>query len=213
MLRLTTTLPTKTVYLAASASRVQSFSKRQRSATSVALLMAPSPERACKKHIARGLNYDRIMSPTLVSELRLAVSHYHNVAQPTDYGKNDPRALGIPGVNINQFTSGMVGIQINDGFSNPLTGYSASLPWIRAEANVDIVNTWTKTIGNHTIKWGGDLKRVRDDLLQDQTFSPRGIYYFGAQQTALATLNGAALRIVQDGHRQRLRFVLARHSL
>ena len=92
-------------------------------------------------------------------------------------------------MNINPFTSGMLGIKINDGFSNPLIGYSASLPWTRAEANVDIVVAWTKTIGNHTIKWGGDLKRVRDDLLQDQTFSPRGLYYFGAQQTALATLN------------------------
>jgi hypothetical protein len=133
------------------------------------------------------LNYDRIVTPSLVSELRIAVSHYHNVATPTDYGKNDTTALGIPGVNINPFTTGTVGIQINDGFSNPLIGYSASLPWIRAEANVDIVNTWTKTLGNHTFKWGADLKRVRDDLLQDQTFSPRGIYYFGAQQTALAT--------------------------
>jgi hypothetical protein len=142
-----------------------------------------------QKTYSAGLNYDRIMSATLVSELRIAVSHYHNQATPTDYGKNDAEALGIPGVNINPFTSGMVGIQINDGFSNPLTGYSASLPWIRAEANVDIVNTWTKTIGNHTIKWGGDLKRVRDDLLQDQTFSPRGIYYFGANQTALYVKN------------------------
>jgi hypothetical protein len=141
-----------------------------------------------QKTYSAGLNYDRIFSPTLVSEVRIAVSHYHNEAQPTDYGKNDTSALGIPGVNINPFTTGTVGIQINDGFSNPLIGYSASLPWIRAEANVDIVNTWTKTIGNHTIKWGGDLKRVRDDLLQDQTFSPRGVYYFGASQTALATL-------------------------
>jgi hypothetical protein len=144
-----------------------------------------------QKTYSGGLNYDHIFSPNLVSEVRLAVSHYHNTATPTDYGKNDAQAVGIPGVNINPFTTGMVGIQINDGFTNPLVGYSASLPWIRAEANVDIVNTWTKTIGNHTIKWGFDLKRIRDDLLQDQTFSPRGLYYFGAQQTALATVTAS----------------------
>ncbi|HEY3939601.1 MAG TPA: TonB-dependent receptor [Bryobacteraceae bacterium] len=143
-----------------------------------------------QKTYSAGLNFDRIFSPTLVAEVRLAVSHYHNAAYPTDYGKDDASAIGIPGVNINPFTSGMVGIQINDGFTNPIVGYSASLPWIRAEANVDIVNTWTKTLGNHTAKWGFDLKRVRDDLLQDQTFSPRGVYYFGNQQTALATSNG-----------------------
>jgi hypothetical protein len=138
-----------------------------------------------QKTYSGGINYDRVITPTLLTEARLAVSHYHNEAQPSDYGSNDATNIGIPGVNINQFTSGMVGIQINDGFSNPLLGYSASLPWIRAEVNVDAVNTWTKMIGNHTLKWGVDLKRVRDDLLQDQTYSPRGIYYFGNQQTSI----------------------------
>ena len=134
-----------------------------------------------------GVNYDRIVSPTLVAELRIGVAHYHNEANPSDYGSADAQKLGIPGVNINQFTSGMVGININDGISQPMVGYSASLPWIRAEANVDVVNTWTKTKGNHTIKWGIDLKRLRDDLLQDQTYSPRGLYYFGNEQTGLCT--------------------------
>jgi len=50
---------------------------------------------------------------------------------------------------------------------------------------VDIVNTWTKILGNHTIKFGGDLRRVRDDLLQDQTFSPRGVYRFNTNQTSI----------------------------
>ena len=84
-----------------------------------------------QKTYSGGLNYDRIFSPTLVVEFRLGVSHYHNEAQPSDYGTNDSTDLGIPGVNISQFTSGIVGIQINDGFSNPVVGYSASLPWVR----------------------------------------------------------------------------------
>jgi hypothetical protein len=134
-----------------------------------------------------GLNYDRIISPSLVAELRLAISYYHNEAVPSDYGINDATSLGIPGVNISQFTSGMVGIYLNDGISQPMVGYSASLPWVRSEVNVDLVNTWTKTKGNHNFKWGADLKRLRDNLLQDQTYSPRGIYYFGNEQTALCT--------------------------
>jgi hypothetical protein len=137
-----------------------------------------------QKTYVSGINYDRVLSPSLVTELRLAVSHYHNEAQPSDYGSNDATNIGIPGVNISQFTSGMVGINIGDGISNPIVGYSASLPWVRAEANIDVVNTWTKTKGNHTIKWGIDLKRIRDDLLQDQTYSPRGIFDFSHYQTA-----------------------------
>ncbi len=138
-----------------------------------------------QKTYSGGINYDSIITPTLVSEVRLAIAHYHNEAQPSDYGKNDAAAIGIPGVNISPFTSGMVGIQINDGFSNPVVGYSPSLPWVRAEANIDLVDTWTKTWNNHTFKFGMDYKRIRDDLLQDQTYSPRGIYFFGNQQTGL----------------------------
>jgi len=138
-----------------------------------------------------GLNYDHIFSPTLLTEFRVGVSYYNNIAQQSDYGQNDTTAIGIPGVNISPFTTGFVGIQLNDGISAPMTGYSASLPWVRSEANVDIVNTWTKTLKNHTVKFGIDLKRIRDNLLQDQTYSPRGIIYFGNEQTALCVLNSA----------------------
>jgi hypothetical protein len=134
-----------------------------------------------------GLNFDHIFSATFLAELRLGVSYYNNVAQPSDYGQNDSTAIGVPGVNISPFTSGFLSTQLNDGISQPMTGYSASLPWVRAEANIDLVNTWTKTLRNHSIKFGFDLKRVRDNLLQDQTYGPRGIYYFGSQQTALCT--------------------------
>ncbi len=33
-----------------------------------------------------GLNYDRIFSSTLIMELRIGAAHYHNEAQPSDYG-------------------------------------------------------------------------------------------------------------------------------
>jgi outer membrane receptor protein involved in Fe transport len=132
-----------------------------------------------------GLNYDHVFSSTLVTEARIGVAHYHNEAIPSDYGSNDATKVGIPGVNISPFTSGMVGIQIQNTFTQPLVGYSASLPWVRAEANIDVVNTWTKIHRNHTFKFGVDLRRVRDDLLQDQTFSPRGIYNFNTNQTSI----------------------------
>jgi hypothetical protein len=130
-----------------------------------------------------GLDYTHIIGPTLVADLRLGVSYYNNIAQNTDYGVNDSTAIGVPGVNISPFTSGFVSTSLGDGISSPMTGYSASLPWVRSEANVDLVNTWTKTHGNHTFKFGFDLKRVRDNLLQDQTYGPRGIYNFGNEQT------------------------------
>jgi hypothetical protein len=129
------------------------------------------------------INYNHIFSPTLIMEARAGVNRYRNEAQQIDYGKNDAEALGIPGVNVSDFTSGMVGIDIS-GYSSPFVGYSASLPWIRAETNIDLVNSWTKMAGNHTIKGGAELRRIRDDLLQTQTYSPRGLYRFRSPQTS-----------------------------
>jgi hypothetical protein len=130
------------------------------------------------------LSYDRIFSPTLITQTRFGVSRYRNDAQQVDYGTKASDALGIPGVNLSDFTSGLVSIQI-DNFTNPLIGWSASLPWVRAETNIDFVNTWTKTLSRHTIKAGIDLRRVRDDLLQAQTFNPRGVYNYGVNQTSI----------------------------
>jgi len=131
-----------------------------------------------------GANYDHVFSPTLFTEARVGVAHLRNDAQPSNYGSNDATTLGIPGVNINQFSSGQVGISLGGAFSGTMIGYSASVPWIRGESNIDFVNNWTKIIRNHTIKFGGDLRRVRDDLLQDQTFSPRGVFNFSNSQTS-----------------------------
>jgi hypothetical protein len=138
-----------------------------------------------QKTYSMGVNYNRIFSPTLISEFRVGVAHYHNDALNTDYGTTASTAVGIPGVNIDQWTSGLASININGGFSTPLVGYSASLPWNRAEANISVVNSWTKTLGNHTIKWGGDYRRLRDDLLQTQTVNPRGLFNFDTAQTSL----------------------------
>jgi hypothetical protein len=139
-----------------------------------------------------GINYNRFFSNTLVAEFRVGVAWYHNEAHNSDFGTKTSETLGIPGVNLDPITSGIVGITINGGFSNPLIGYSASLPWIRSETNIDFANTWTKIIGNHTVKFGVDLRRVRDALLQEQTFSPRGLYTFNDGQTALKTSAGAS---------------------
>ncbi|HVU44904.1 MAG TPA: carboxypeptidase regulatory-like domain-containing protein [Terracidiphilus sp.] len=144
-----------------------------------------------------GGNYDHVFSSTFFTEARIGVAHLRNSAQPNDYGSSDATTIGVPGVNLSgqPFTSGQVGVTINGGFSNPLIGYSASLPWIRAESNIDMVNNWTKIVGNHTFKWGVDLRRVRDDLLQDQTFSPRGAFTFSDVQTSTS---GAATNIAND---------------
>src|SRR5205807_1934685 len=107
-----------------------------------------------QKTYSGGINYNHIFSSSLIMETRVGISHYNNVAQNADYGTAISQSLGIPGVNIDPWTSGIIGIQIDNGISNPMLGYTASLPWKRAEANIALVNLWTKITGNHTVKWG-----------------------------------------------------------
>ena len=107
-----------------------------------------------------GINYNHFFSNSLVAEFRVGVAWYHNEAHNTDFGTNTSDALGIPGVNLDPITSGIVGITIMAAFQS-LIGYSASLPWVRSETNIDFANTWTKILGNHTVKFGVDTPHSR----------------------------------------------------
>ncbi len=143
-----------------------------------------------------GFNYDHVFSPKLFTEVRVGVAHLRNSAQQTDYGSNDARTLGVPGNGPNGTdntltSSGQVAFQVSNfagngenGTSNPLIGYSQSLPWLRAESNIDFANNWTKILGNHTLKGGADIRRVRDDLLQGNNNAAAGTFYFSENQTS-----------------------------
>ena len=135
------------------------------------------------------VNYYHVFSPTLITEVRAGVDHYRNVANNTDRGQTVKGEIGvdIPGANLGDSnTSGMPCIVLpgNNG-DNCLAGYSASLPWIRGETNLNVANNWTKTRGNHTFKWGVDLHRLRDDLAQWQDQNPRGVLRFNTNVTSL----------------------------
>ncbi len=160
-----------------------------------------------------GFNYDHVFSPTLFTEARVGLAHLRNSAQQTDYGSSDAKTLGIPGNGPNgtdnvATSSGQVAFQVSNfagngenGTTNPLIGYSQSLPWLRAESNIDFANNWTKIIGNHTIKGGADIRRVRDDLLQGNNNAAAGTFYFSENQTSApgaTAFNGAVTGQAND---------------
>jgi hypothetical protein len=137
-------------------------------------------------------NYDHVFSPRLITEVRFGVNHYRNVSNNTDRGSTIAQEIGadIPGANLGDpNSSGMPCINVpgaaGSGNIGCLLGYSGSLPWVRGETNIDAVNIWTLTRGNHTFKWGVDVRRVRDDLAQWQSQNPRGIFTFSDSVTQL----------------------------
>jgi hypothetical protein len=153
-----------------------------------------------------GVNYDHVFSPTLFTEARVGVAHYRNSATQTDYGANDAKTLGIPGNGPNGTdntitSSGQVALNLGN-FTAPMVGYSVSLPWLRAESNIDFANNWTKLLGNHTLKAGADIRRVRDDLLQGNINAAAGSFTYAENQTYVptggTTFNGSATGQAND---------------
>ena len=99
---------------------------------------------------------------------------------------------GIKGVNVHKTADGLTKINIA-GFSGPVLGFSASLPWDRGETTNIFSGTMTKMWGNHTIKVGVEFRKNRDFLLQVQdNGGTRGRYNFGGAQTSPPG-DGAAL--------------------
>ncbi|WP_263382343.1 TonB-dependent receptor [Granulicella arctica] len=134
--------------------------------------------------------YTHVFSPTFFTEARLGVNYFNNVETPTDYGSTATTDLGIPGINTNQVNSGLVGINIT-GYSQPLLGYTPFVPSTNPETNIDVVNNWTKILGNHSIVFGGEARVVRDDVTEGQTYGTRGVFTYSTGQTSLNISNAS----------------------
>jgi hypothetical protein len=127
-------------------------------------------------------NYNRVWSATLIQEVRVGRTSHHNIAITDAHGLNLADEIGVPGVNLNAFTSGPPTINIS-GYHAFLLGFQNSLPWDRAERTWTMGTNATKLWGNHTVKLGGDLRINR--FMLDQVTHPRGEFAFRGATTAI----------------------------
>jgi hypothetical protein len=69
-----------------------------------------------------------------------------------------------------------------------MVGFSGSLPWDRGEDTYTAVGTLTKLAGNHQLKFGTELRKNEDFLLQIQDAGGvRGEFQFNAARTSIPT--------------------------
>jgi hypothetical protein len=129
-----------------------------------------------------GINYSKVLNPTLVWESRVGVVRNRNDALNSDTGRKTSEEIGIRGANLDDWTSGLSEVRIN-GYASPLVGFSPSLPWARSVTSFGIVNNFSKTFTKHIVRFGVDIRRERNDLLQTQTFNPRGRFDYLPGQT------------------------------
>ncbi|MEZ5355381.1 MAG: TonB-dependent receptor [Bryobacteraceae bacterium] len=133
-----------------------------------------------------GINFSKVISPTFVWESRFGIVRNRNDAINADTGLKTSEDIGIRGVNLDDWTSGLTEIRIN-GYSSPIVGFSPSLPWARSVTSFGFVNNFSKTFTNHIVRFGMDIRRERNDLLQTQTFNPRGRFEYQPGQTSTTT--------------------------
>ncbi len=130
-----------------------------------------------------GITFSKVFSPTLVWESRFGVVRNRNDAINQDRGLKTSEEIGIRGVNLDEWTSGLTEIRIN-GYTTPVVGFSPSLPWARSVTTFGFVNNFSKTRDNHIFRFGMEIRRERNDLLQTQTFNPRGRFEYEPGQAA-----------------------------
>ena len=117
---------------------------------------------------------DIAISPKLLTDFRLGYYRYNVIDTKHDQGTEFATQLGIPGINIGgNITSGSPGFNITNlpggGGGTNGTVYGDGLdvnrcncPLTEREDQFQIVNNWTRVIGNHTVKVGADLRYGRN---------------------------------------------------
>jgi Carboxypeptidase regulatory-like domain/TonB dependent receptor len=135
------------------------------------------------KSVSTAATWTRAFSSSTLLDVRGGVNYYHNVALAEAAGLKTSTDVGIPGANLDDYTSGLSRFEIG-GYTNPTLGFSPSLPWDRSEKTWNIATTLTKLKATHTIKMGGEWRKNTDLLLQTQDAGgSRGRFIFNASGT------------------------------
>jgi len=125
-----------------------------------------------------GASYSKVFSPSLVGEFRTGYLNVNIASYGLNYGNNVAASFGLPGVNIDDLTSGLTPIT--------LTGYAGAgdatfLPLIQVNHTWQGSGSLTKIKGPHSIKGGAGLINRNFSLYQSN--SPLGTITFNTTLT------------------------------
>src|SRR2546430_4409769 len=125
-----------------------------------------------------GASHSKVFSPSLVGEFRTGYLNVNIASYGLNYGNNVAASFGLPGVNIDDLTSGLTPIT--------LTGYAGAgdatfLPLIQVNHTWQGSGSLTKIKGPHSIKGGAGLINRNFSLYQSN--SPLGTITFNTTLT------------------------------
>ncbi len=118
--------------------------------------------RTRNQSIASGFDYT--VSANWVTDFRFGYYRYRVNVDPGQLQSTPATDAGIPGLNNDDFTGGMPGFFINGvagfNFGYALGVSACNCPLRQNERQFQFVNNWTNLRGNHTIKFGADIRRA-----------------------------------------------------
>jgi hypothetical protein len=130
---------------------------------------------------AQGLAFNdtHTFSSNWLNEARFGWTSIKFFMTPIDYGKNPAQAVGLPGINLNQATSGMT--QLN--FQNIRNlGANSNQPLITNQNDFAFFDNVTWLKGKHSFKAGGSLTLRSREILNADTIV--GNFTFNNNQTS-----------------------------
>ena len=143
------------------------------------------------------LNYTHIFSPNLVMELKAGYTYIKIFSLPLNYGTNASKALGIPNVNTDSFSSGLT-ILSPAGYNQPGgtifdgLGSAAFIPILNTNHTYQYHGALTYTKGVHSFKFGSAI--IRRHLNDLQNYYGEGVFAFfgGSAGSGTVTTGGVA---------------------
>jgi hypothetical protein len=140
--------------------------------------------------IAQGMsiNETHLFSPTIFNEFRTGYARTNPFTTQSDFGHNSATSLGIQGLNISQYTTGLPNITIGSTCGNEFTclqGGTAFLPANPRQTNIQFEDTLSWTKGTHQLKFGFRYVRVLASPFTNTT--TRGGLTFNDNFTSVGT--------------------------
>ncbi|HTB11943.1 MAG TPA: TonB-dependent receptor [Bryobacteraceae bacterium] len=132
----------------------------------------------------------RTWSPTLVTEFRFGFFRNNSEILPPSFGINDATTLGIG----TQYGQAAPEINIS-GFSQ--LGSNSNTQRTQIDNNYQTILTTSKSVGNHLIQFGGQLRKNQFDD-RNPTGDVNGTYSFDGSITSAKNTSGDAIDALAD---------------
>ncbi|HEX4772768.1 MAG TPA: TonB-dependent receptor [Bryobacteraceae bacterium] len=145
---------------------------------------------ASNQSLAIGETYS--VNPTLINEFRFGWMRYHVFDVPNGYGTDPAAAAGIPGLNLDKtYTSGLpyFDITTTSGTSQGTDyrlGYALGVnqcncPLTQTEKQLQFVDNLTKIKGNHSFKFGADIRFANNLRVPSDSHRAGEVYFAGTR--------------------------------